>query len=137
MILCILLLRAISVHAILSVLIRRALEVSLHEFRQSIDRLIPALPRHLLIRQSCAAEQIHGMQQSPLSEQVIESLAGEHLHSGAQCTALHAYRLGERLAGGAGGAGEVGDEVAEDGDLDVFFSCVKVKLRNRNNRIHN
>ena len=118
----------ISVPAILSVLIRRALEVSLHEFRETVDGLVSALVCHVQIWESCAAEQIHSVQQSPLSEQVIECLAGEHLHSSAQCTPSHSHLLGQRLARDAGGAGEGRDEVAEDGDLDVFFSCVKVKL---------
>ena len=40
---CMQLVSAISVHAVLSVLIRRAFEVALHEFREARDGLVSAL----------------------------------------------------------------------------------------------
>ncbi len=120
----------------LPIFTRGALDVALHELRESVDGSVSALSRHLQIREPCVAEQIHGAQQSPVLQQVIERLAGEELHRTTQCPSSHPHRLRQRLARDAGGAGEVGGEVLEDGVGDGGGNALKIKLWDGDNWIH-
>ena len=66
--------------ATLAILVSRALDHSLHELREAIDGLVSAKVGNVCIAQCGVAQQIHGVKEFPLLQEVIQRVTGEELY---------------------------------------------------------
>lgn len=70
---------SVAMCATLAILVSRALDYTLHELRQSVDGLVSAEVCHIFVAEGGVAEQVHGVQELPLLQEVIQRVSGEEL----------------------------------------------------------
>ena len=100
-----------TVRSASAIFVGRAVNHALQEARQRAIAGEAALGGDLCVAQCGVAQQIHGMQQSPLLQHFVERLAGEELDGSAQHRSFCAKYFGKGFAGEAGGAGEIGYDI--------------------------